>query len=131
MNSRKRTSARTLAVAGAVLVVLLLAQGCKDEPASQQSSTQSLSPDHPTGHEHPKAADTVAAAAEETAEKATATAAAAVEQTTCPVMAGNPINKDLFVEYEGKKVYFCCKGCEDAFLADPAKYIAKLPQFKK
>ncbi len=50
------------------------------------------------------------------------------EQTTCPVM-GNPIDKSIFVEYQGKKVYFCCKGCPDVFQADPAKYLAKLPQF--
>ncbi len=56
--------------------------------------------------------------------------AMAGEQTTCPVM-GNPIDKSIFVEYQGKKVYFCCKGCPDIFKADPAKYIAKLPQFAK
>ncbi len=50
-------------------------------------------------------------------------------QTLCPVM-GNPINKEIFVEYKGKKVYFCCDGCDDMFLEDPAKYIDKLPQFK-
>ena len=27
--------------------------------------------------------------------------------------------------------YFCCPGCEDAFKADPEKYMSKLPQFKK
>ena len=51
------------------------------------------------------------------------------EQTVCPVMEG-PINKELFTEYKGKKVYFCCAGCEDTFLKDPEKYISKLPQFK-
>jgi len=56
-------------------------------------------------------------------------ASAVIEQTTCPVM-GGAINKDIFVEYEGKKVYFCCAGCETKFKADPEKYIAKLPQFK-
>ena len=38
---------------------------------------------------------------------------------------------DFFVEYKGKKVYFCCKGCEEKFLADPEQYVAKLPQFKQ
>jgi len=46
-------------------------------------------------------------------------------------MEGNPINKDFFVTYKGKKVYFCCPGCDDIFLKDPEKYIDKLPQFKK
>ena len=58
-----------------------------------------------------------------------AAVSAAVEQTTCPVM-GGAINKDLFVEYQGKKVYFCCLGCKEKFEKDPEKYIAKLPQFK-
>ena len=51
------------------------------------------------------------------------------EQTVCPVM-GGPIQKDVFVEYQGKKVYFCCPGCEETFLKDPDKYISKLPQFQ-
>jgi YHS domain-containing protein len=55
--------------------------------------------------------------------------AAAVEQTTCPVM-GGPIDKNIFVVYQGKKVYFCCSGCPAEFQKDPAKYISKLPQFK-
>ncbi|MHC4783365.1 MAG: efflux RND transporter periplasmic adaptor subunit, partial [Planctomycetota bacterium] len=52
------------------------------------------------------------------------------EQTHCPVM-GGPINKDVFVEYKGKKVYFCCGGCDDAFLKEPEKYLPKLPQFQQ
>ena len=52
-----------------------------------------------------------------------------VEQTTCPVM-GGAINKNMFIDYKGKKVYFCCAGCEQKFKANPEQYIAKLPQFK-
>jgi Cu(I)/Ag(I) efflux system membrane fusion protein len=52
------------------------------------------------------------------------------EQILCPVM-GNPINKDVFVEYKGKKVYFCCDGCDDVFLKEPEKYLPKLPQFQE
>jgi YHS domain-containing protein len=63
--------------------------------------------------------------------KAAASTTTAVEQTTCPVMDGNPINKNVFVEYKGKKVYFCCADCKAAFEKDPEKYIAKLPQFAK
>lgn len=58
-----------------------------------------------------------------------AVAATATEQKTCPVM-GGAVNKNMFVEYKGKKVYFCCAGCEEKFKANPEKYIAKLPQFK-
>ncbi len=52
------------------------------------------------------------------------------EQTTCPVMGGK-IDKQYFTEYKGKKVYFCCPGCETEFLKDPEKYLSKLPQFSK
>jgi len=58
-----------------------------------------------------------------------ADAAAPGVQTLCPVM-GNPIDKNIFVEYQGKKVYFCCPACIDTFKADPDKYIGKLPQFR-
>jgi len=57
-------------------------------------------------------------------------ASAKIEQTTCPIM-GNPINKNLYAEYKGKKVYFCCPGCKPKFEADPEKYVTKLPQFSK
>jgi len=52
------------------------------------------------------------------------------EQTTCPVMGGT-INKNIFTEYKGKKVYFCCAGCIEKFEENPEEYISKLPQFKE
>lgn len=54
----------------------------------------------------------------------------AVGQTLCPVMDA-PIDKKYFVEYQGKTVYFCCPGCEEQFLAEPEKYLHKLPQFQQ
>ncbi len=62
---------------------------------------------------------------------ATVSAVAETEQTMCPVMDGNKIDKNVFVEYKGKKVYFCCADCKAKFEAEPEKYIAKLPQFQK
>ena len=46
-------------------------------------------------------------------------------QTKCPVMKGN-IDKSLFVEYEGKRIYVCCKECIETVKKDPAKYIREL-----
>jgi YHS domain-containing protein len=46
-------------------------------------------------------------------------------QTTCPVMGGK-IDKKLFADYDGKRVYFCCGGCSAVFNKDPAKYIKKM-----
>jgi YHS domain-containing protein len=48
-----------------------------------------------------------------------------VSQTTCPVMGGK-INKSIYADYEGKRVYFCCAGCPATFKKDPAKYVKKL-----
>jgi YHS domain-containing protein len=46
-------------------------------------------------------------------------------QTLCPVM-GTKINKDLYVDHNGQRVYVCCKPCIDAIKKNPEKYIKKL-----
>ncbi len=46
-------------------------------------------------------------------------------QTVCPLMGGK-INKDIYADHAGKRVYFCCAGCVDAFKKDPAKYIKQM-----
>lgn len=43
----------------------------------------------------------------------------------CPV-SGEPIDKKVFVEAAGMKVYFCCTKCEGKYKADPAKYSDKV-----
>jgi YHS domain-containing protein len=103
---------------GVLFAGLILFNGCKkSEPAPPPTTTGTMQGHE--GHDH-------AATTEQTATPV----AAVVEQTTCPVM-GGAINKDLFTEYKGKKVYFCCPGCKEQFEKEPEKYIAKLPQFKQ
>jgi Cu(I)/Ag(I) efflux system membrane fusion protein len=51
-------------------------------------------------------------------------------QTTCPVM-GGPIDPNVYVEHNGKRVYFCCKGCDKKFMESPERYIDRLPQFRE
>lgn len=46
-------------------------------------------------------------------------------QTNCPVMGGK-INKNLYVDANGKRIYVCCGGCIGKVKADPEKYIKKL-----
>lgn len=53
-----------------------------------------------------------------------------VTNARCPVM-GHAVNPEVFVEYQGKKVYFCCRGCDKKFLASPNQYLGKLPQFRQ
>ena len=127
-----------LMVVGAIVLV-----GCKkEEPtATPKPTTQSKTTETETtgtdmpgmAHQATDAAGQMAndmASTMKTAAKETADQAAVV-QKTCPVMEGNPIDPNIFVEYKGKKVYFCCNQCKAAFAADPEKYVAKLPQFNE
>ena len=43
-------------------------------------------------------------------------------QTTCPVM-GGAINRKLYVDHEGQRIYVCCAGCIDAVKKDPAAHV--------
>lgn len=48
-------------------------------------------------------------------------------QEKCPVMGGT-INKDIYVDYQGKRIYFCCEACPKEFNKDPDKYMKKLKE---
>ena len=65
------------------------------------------------------------AAAQEAQASAPETAQPGKPQTHCPVM-NVPINRKLYVDYEGKRIYVCCGGCVRAVKADPAKYVQQL-----
>lgn len=54
-----------------------------------------------------------------------AVVAFAAAQTTCPVM-GGMINTNLYADYKGERVYFCCMGCPPQFEKDPEKFIKKM-----
>jgi YHS domain-containing protein len=47
-------------------------------------------------------------------------------QTTCPMMDGNKINKSIFLDYKGKRIYFCCGACPALFQKDPDKYMKQM-----
>ena len=103
MRNRKM-SKLIVSLTALVIIGVVFAGGCKKQTSPPPSPVNSVSQTQP--------------------------AAAAVEQTICPVMGGS-INKDIFVEYQGKKVYFCCESCKADFEKNPEKYLAKLPQFAK
>jgi YHS domain-containing protein len=54
-----------------------------------------------------------------------AATAFAAAQTTCPVM-GFAINKKLYADYKGERVYFCCNACPPQFAQDPQGFIKKM-----
>lgn len=94
-----------LVMAGAlVLAAGLLASGCK-EPSSQAPA--------PGGGK-----------SENTPE------AAAPAQKLCPVT-GDPIDPKIYIDYQGRRVYFCCEMCPATFKKDPEKYLKKLDEQMK
>jgi YHS domain-containing protein len=116
-----------LAVIAGLAAMITLA-GCKkkEEPAPPLQA-----PAMEEMHKHAEEMKETATKEAEEVKKTAEEAAVEVEQTMCPVMDGNKIDKNVFVEYKGKKVYFCCEDCKAKFEADPEKYTANLPQFKK
>ena len=109
-----KITCKTLGVLTLITSVALLAGCDKKEPAGMQNQTEN------TAQQTQQVADTAVQTAND----------AGPEQTVCPVM-GGAINKEIFAEYNGKKVYFCCSDCVAEFKKNPEKYLAKLPQFKE
>lgn len=48
------------------------------------------------------------------------------EQSVCPVTGEKLLNKDVFVDVDGKRVYLCCQGCIAKVKEDPKTYIKKI-----
>lgn len=44
--------------------------------------------------------------------------------TFCPV-SGKKADTSEFITYQGKRIAFCCKNCEEPFLQNPSKYPEK------
>lgn len=54
-------------------------------------------------------------------------ASLAKDQTTCPVM-GGLINKNIYADYQGNRVYFCCPPCLREFKKNPDLYVKKMKE---
>ena len=48
-------------------------------------------------------------------------------QTKCPVM-GAAIDKDLYIDVNGKRIYLCCEGCGNIIKENPDKYIKAMEE---
>jgi YHS domain-containing protein len=66
-----------------------------------------------------------AAGAVMAAEEMAAPAAPGSLQKICPVT-GNPVNPQVYVDYQGNRIYFCCNSCPPGFNKDPEKYMKKM-----
>ena len=58
----------------------------------------------------------------------TAFAQKAPKEIACAIMGSHKVNikaatkAKMFADYEGKRYFFCCAGCPDAFKKEPAKF---------
>ncbi|MBM4034303.1 MAG: YHS domain-containing protein [Planctomycetes bacterium] len=39
---------------------------------------------------------------------------------------GGKIDRKLYADHQGKRVYFCCGGCDEKFKASPDKFLKQL-----
>ena len=46
-------------------------------------------------------------------------------QTTCPV-SGEAVDKNVSLNHEGRRLFFCCDKCISSFESDPAGYLSKM-----
>ena len=53
----------------------------------------------------------------------------AAPQTKCPVR-GDAIDKKVFTDYNGYRIYFCCSSCIHDFKKNPDKFIKKMKEEK-
>jgi YHS domain-containing protein len=95
----------------------------RDAAASPHHQGSHDHPDH-SGHEHPPPAQD-GPARHDGRQDAKAEVAEGIAQKTCPVM-GDPIDPEVFIEHEGRRIYFCCDFCIDKFKEAPADYLSKL-----
>jgi len=47
-------------------------------------------------------------------------------QTTCPVSGDSLENKSTYVDYKGRRIYFCCEDCIARFDKNPEKYLKSM-----
>jgi YHS domain-containing protein len=47
-------------------------------------------------------------------------------QTFCPVSGEKLEKKEVYTDFEGRRIYFCCKKCRGTFGEDPEKYLTAL-----
>jgi YHS domain-containing protein len=110
---------KTLLAISLIVTGLFFTAGCGSEKKPETSGQK----DHPAVPANQQQVDTKQTMVQGTE---SATPEAGKGQTFCPVMWGNPINRNVFSDYGGKRVYFCCTECQAKFKDSPQLYIKKL-----
>lgn len=50
---------------------------------------------------------------------------AGADLPACPMMPDKKIDKNIYVDYQGQRVYLCCEVCKNLFTKFPEKYMQK------
>ncbi len=59
-----------------------------------------------------------------------ATFAQMVPNTVCPVMPGERVKQKFYVDYQGERIYLCCRNCVIAFKKNPEKFMKRLTKMQ-
>ena len=113
-----RKNGQLISIVAVAFAVSLLLAGCGE---SQKSATSPAAETTPAAEAVKAAAESPKSAGERVK------AATSLVQLTCPVMGGQ-IDKGIFFDYEGQRIYFCCSGCVETFKKDPEKYLKRLEE---
>ena len=46
----------------------------------------------------------------------------------CPVMPGHAVKEKFYVDYQGDRIFFCCRSCLKAFQKHPERFLKNLPR---
>ena len=46
-----------------------------------------------------------------------------LKSQTTDIVSGKPMNRNIYTDYKGKRIYFCCDAGRSNFNMDPEKYI--------
>lgn len=114
---------RTISIAAILGVGAFSLYAQNQAPAA--SGSKSMTHMTMTGHHHNQDSMMTAKEQDTKAADSSKVKSTLAPQTTCPVM-GAPVNKKIYADYKGKRVYFCCNMCPATFKKDPEKYIKKL-----
>ena len=98
----------------AVCLAMALIIGCGSKEAPEKTTSETAVEQHSAddGHGH-------------SAEKAETSTGELKPQTHCPVMGGE-IDKSIFVEKDGKRIYMCCEHCREELTKNFEENVKKL-----
>jgi YHS domain-containing protein len=97
--------------------------GMSHQETNQQETSRQGGDQHETTH--PRLVQGQATSAPPAAGNQADARLASKAQELCPVL-GAKVDRSVFTDHEGKRVYFCCPACISRFKEDPARYIQQM-----